>query len=103
MDQLKLFETVVSPAIAVPFLDCPDTVRLPRLLARGKNNYLSRQDDDAKTIQERFATFTDMNMAVIEYLRNDNRLVTIDAQQPAEAVFLEVDDALGRLRSLRKR
>lgn len=90
MDQLKLFETAVSPAVSALFLNCPETVRLPRLIDRGKQNNGNRQDDDTKTIQKRF----------VQYLRNDK---TIDAQKPPEAVFLEVERALGKLIPLRKR
>jgi UMP-CMP kinase len=103
MDQLELFETALSPAVSAIFLDCPDSVRLPRLLDRDKHGNASRQDDDVKTIQKRFATFMNTTMVVIQYLRNDKRLITINAQQPPGAVLSEVERALGRLITLRQR
>ena len=86
MDQLLLFEQEVCPAVLALFLNCSEAVRLERLLERGKSGGSVRQDDNASTIKKRFSTFSNTCMTVVEYLRQDGRLVEVEAEKKIEDV-----------------
>lgn len=103
MDQLELFERAVCRASSALFLDCPNVVRLPRLLDRGKGKNVGHSDDNAETIQKRFNTFTNTSMAVAQSLEHDNRFVRTDAQQRPEEVSTRMENAVKILVTLKLR
>ena len=94
MDQMKLFESVVGSARLALFLDCPEEVRLSRLLTRAVKNSQERQDDNMETIQKRFDTFANTAMEVVQHLEREGRLHRVDANLQAEDVFVSVEAQL---------
>lgn len=85
MDQCEGFEKSVCPAKFALYFRCGQETMLKRLIHRGKTS--GRSDDNIESIKKRFVTYTKASMPVVEYLKSQNRLITIDAEQDPDAVF----------------
>ena len=71
------------------FLRISEAEALRRLKARG------RDDDDEKTIANRFAYFSESVMPMLEYYRGSARLIEINGEQSIGAVQKDIRAALG--------
>ena len=80
---------------AVVCLSAPEAVLTRRLLARAGQE--GRADDTADVIQHRFQVFTETTGPLIAYYQERGILVTVDADQPPEAVTAEIQDRLSGL------
>ena len=85
-------------ADAVLFLDVPDEVAIERLVDRSAT---SGRVDDASTevIRHRLEVFHDQTYPLLDFYRQNDRLVTIDASAPPDEVFASIvktlEDRLG--------
>ena len=85
-------------ADAVLFLDVPDEVAVERLVDRSATS--GRVDDASTTvIRHRLEVFHDQTYPLLDFYRQNDRLVTIDASAPPEDVFASIvktlDERLG--------
>ena len=69
---------------ATIYLHVPEPVLVQRLLAR------ARPDDSPDVIRHRLEVFTDTTSPLIEYYRNRDILVEVDADQPPESITDEI-------------
>jgi UMP-CMP kinase len=92
MDQAHKFEEAVCPAKLVLFFDCPEAVMETRLLERGKTS--GRADDNAESIRKRFRTFVETSMPVIDYYRQEGKVIQVDATSPPDTVFANTNKLL---------
>ncbi len=95
IEQAKLFGTMVSPPTAVLFLDCAEEVQRERLMKRGQTS--GRTDDNDTTIPKRFKTFMETTMPVIEYYREQDKAIQIDASKKVEEVSSEVQSQMAEI------
>lgn len=58
---------------------------LQRLLNRGKTS--GRIDDNAEVIKKRFETYNKETKEVIDYFRNQNRAIVVNAEGSVEETF----------------
>lgn len=86
--QAGQFEKDVCDFDFVLFLDCPEEVMEQRLLERGKTS--GRSDDNIESIRKRFRTFIETSMPVIEYYDAKGKVRRVDATQPIDSVFNQV-------------
>lgn len=96
MDQCLEFESKVCPCKAALFFDCTEETMLERLLERGKTS--GRADDNVESIKKRFRTYIETSMPVISYLRDQDKVITIDANKSKEAVTADVHKAIDSLK-----
>jgi len=54
----------------------------------------SREDDNMEAINNRLDYFEEEVVKVIDYYKNDNRLITINGDQPIEKVFQDILEAV---------
>ncbi len=80
---------------AVVYLSVPEAVLTRRLLARASQE--GRADDTADVIQHRLQVFTEMTGPLIAYYQDRGILVTVDADQPPDAVTAEIKERLSGL------
>jgi UMP-CMP kinase len=92
MDQALIFEQTVCSSKFTLFFDCPEEVLRERLLNRGKTS--GRSDDNAESIMKRFKTFVETSMPVVEYYRQEGKVVEIKATPPADEVYEDVEKKL---------
>lgn len=92
MDQAITFEQIIVPSKFVLFFDCPEDVMLRRLIERGKTS--GRVDDNIESIKKRFKTFEETSMPVIKMFEEKNKVVKINCDQPVEAVYRDVQNAI---------
>lgn len=71
------------------YLHISDTEALKRLLNRG------RTDDDSATVQHRIEVFHTQTDPVVDYFKQQGKLIQIDGEQSVEAVAADVQKALG--------
>jgi len=88
MDQAIAFDEHICLSAFVLFLSCTEEVMLERLLRRAKTS--GRADDNEETIKKRFKTFEDTGMPVINYYRQQNKVVEVDATKSIDEVYVEV-------------
>jgi adenylate kinase len=65
--------------------DVPDEVLVTRLLGRG------RKDDTEDVIRNRLAVYREQTAPLIDFYRQRNKLVSVDGNQPIEAVTATLD------------
>ena len=71
------------------YFDLPRNLAVERIKIRA--HLQGREDDlNMETVNKRLDIFEQETMPVIEHLRSRGKLVTIDANQPIEAVFAQV-------------
>ncbi|GAA5880194.1 hypothetical protein JCM3774_006082 [Rhodotorula dairenensis] len=92
MDQAVRFDEAVCPSKLVLFLVCPEHILLERLLERGKTS--GRDDDNVESITKRFRTFVETSMPVVDYYRQQGKVVDIDSSKSVDAVFADIEDGL---------
>jgi adenylate kinase len=80
---------------AAIYLQAPESVLLERLLARARQE--GRSDDTADVIKHRFQVFADTTGALIPYYTERGILVTVNADQPPDAVTAEIKARLSEL------
>jgi adenylate kinase family enzyme len=80
---------------AVVCLSAPEAVLTRRLLARAGQE--GRADDTADVIRHRLQVFTETTGPLIAYYQDRGILVTVDADQPPDAVTAEIQDRLSGL------
>ncbi|KAA8909183.1 UMP-CMP kinase [Sphaerosporella brunnea] len=98
LDQAHKFEEEVCPSAFVLFFDCTEDVMLKRLLKRGESS--GREDDNIESIKKRFRTFKETSYPVVEYFRNQGKVVDVDATASVDAVYAHVKQQLkDRLKS----
>ena len=68
---------------------------MERLLARAAQE--GRSDDTAEVIRHRFQVFAQTTGALVPYYQERGILVTINADQPPDAVTAEIKDRLAGL------
>lgn len=59
---------------------------------------LQRRDDTAESLKTRLKAYHETTAPVLDYYRQAGCVVDIDADQPIEAVFAAIKEALGRLK-----
>jgi adenylate kinase len=92
VDQAAFLETLLD-SINQPFdcvvnLDVPDEVIINRLLQRGQAE--GRADDTEETIRHRLEVYRERTEPLIEFYRHRQKLVSVDGNQPIEAVSDEL-------------
>ncbi len=78
---IKLLEQIEQPADFVVNLDVADDVIVTRLLKRG------RSDDEESVIRHRLDVYRQQTAPLIDFYRNRQQLVSVDGNQPMEAVY----------------
>ncbi|CEQ42251.1 SPOSA6832_04054, partial [Sporobolomyces salmonicolor] len=78
----------VCPSSLVLFLICPENILLERLLERGKTS--GRDDDNAESIKKRFQTFINTSMPVVDYYRQQGKVVDIDSSKSIDDVYADI-------------
>ena|SRR5579871_5400429 len=96
MDQAQIFEESVCPSKFTLFFGCPEEVLRERLLNRGKTS--GRVDDNEASIKKRFKTFIETSMPVVEYYRQQGKVVEISTIPPPESVYEEVKSKFKEMR-----
>jgi adenylate kinase len=80
---------------AAVYLQAPESVLLERLLARARQE--GRSDDTAEVIKHRFQVFAQTAGALVPYYADRGILVTVNGDQPPDAVAAEIRDRLSGL------
>ncbi|WVR08987.1 hypothetical protein IAU60_006047 [Kwoniella sp. DSM 27419] len=101
MDQAIKFDEAVVKSSFVLFFATTEAVMLERLLERGKTS--GRDDDNKESIVKRFRTFVDTSMPVVDYYREQGKVVEIDSSPAVDVVYdkvkIEMDQRLNGLSS----
>ncbi|MEM9806022.1 MAG: adenylate kinase [Cyanobacteria bacterium P01_D01_bin.56] len=84
----KLLVEISQPCECVLNLEVPDDILVARLLARG------RKDDNEEVIRNRLDVYRKQTEPLIEYFRSRKQLVSIDGNQPMDAVASELKRVL---------
>ncbi|POY71018.1 putative UMP/CMP kinase [Rhodotorula taiwanensis] len=92
MDQAIKFDESVCPSKLVLFLVCPEETLLQRLLERGKTS--GRADDNRESITKRFRTFVETSMPVVDYYRQQGKVVDIDSSKTIEEVTADIEKGI---------
>lgn len=74
-------------------LDVPDEVIVSRLIQRGQQEH--RSDDTEATIRHRLDVYRQETEPLIDFYRNRQALVSVNGNQPIEAVTYELIEVLG--------
>ncbi|KAK5280995.1 UMP-CMP kinase-like protein [Cryomyces antarcticus] len=85
MDQALKFEEAVCPSAFTLFFDCPEEVMQQRLLERGKTS--GRADDNEESIKKRFKTFEETSMPVVNYYKEQGKVVWVTATAGPDEVY----------------
>lgn len=80
----NLLEEIQQPCEFVVNLEVPDEVLVARLLSRG------RVDDNESVIRNRLNVYRDQTEPLIDFYRDRQQLVSVDGNQPMEAVTNEL-------------
>ncbi|KAJ9124247.1 UMP-CMP kinase [Naganishia vaughanmartiniae] len=94
MDQAITFDTQVCESTFILFFSCTEEVMLERLMERAKTS--GREDDNKESIIKRFRTFTETSMPVVNYYREQNKVVEIDAKDTVDGVYSKVRVAVDK-------
>lgn len=92
MDQALTFEEKVVPSRFTLFFQCPESVMLDRVLKRGKTS--GRTDDNVDSMRERFATFVNQSMPVVEYFNTAGKVTTLQCDKSIDEVYATVQETL---------
>ncbi|XP_046567460.1 LOW QUALITY PROTEIN: adenylate kinase isoenzyme 5-like [Haliotis rubra] len=88
MEQGKRFENEIVQCASVLYFDASDETMTSRLLERGKSS--GRVDDNVETIKKRLNTFHNQTQPVIDYYKDQGKLVQVKAESGPDDVFVEV-------------
>jgi adenylate kinase len=77
---------------AAVYLQAPEPVLMERLLARAREE--GRSDDTAEVIRHRFQVFRETTGPLVPYYAERGILVTVNADQPPDAVTAEIKERL---------
>ena len=91
LSNLEAFEAEMGSCAFMLFLEVSEEEMEARLLKRGETS--GRTDDNRETIVERFRTFIHDSMPVIDRLKAQGCLRTVDAGESEEVVFARVCEA----------
>jgi adenylate kinase len=80
---------------AAIYLQAPEAVLVERLLNRASQD--GRTDDKADVIRHRLQVYAETTGALVPYYEQRGILVTVDADQPPDAVTAEIKDRLTAL------
>jgi adenylate kinase len=80
---------------AALYLQAPESVLMERLLERARAE--GRSDDTAEVIKHRFQVFNQTTGELVPYYADRGILVTVNADQPPDAVTAEIRDRLSDL------
>ncbi|HEX4094888.1 MAG TPA: adenylate kinase [Trebonia sp.] len=80
---------------AALYLKAPEEVLMERLLARARQE--GRSDDTADVIRHRFQVFAETTGALVPYYAERGILITVNGDQPPDAVTAEIKDRLADL------
>ncbi|MEM9908660.1 MAG: adenylate kinase [Cyanobacteria bacterium P01_D01_bin.44] len=80
----ELLDKIQQPCDFVLNLDVPDEVLVARLLSRG------RADDNEAVIRNRLVVYREQTQPLIDFYRNRQQLVSVDGNQPMEAVTTDL-------------
>jgi adenylate kinase len=80
---------------AAIYLDAPDAVLTERLLARASKD--GRTDDTADVIRHRLQVYAETTGALVPYYTERGILVTVNADQPPDAVTADIEARLAAL------
>ena len=69
-------------------LDCAEEICMKRIIKRSKNS--NRIDDHEECIKKRFETYYTETLPVIQYYDNINLVHKVNANLPAEEVFINI-------------
>lgn len=83
LTQAKAFEKDIDKAI---FVDVSDQEALKRISSRVSD----RQDETEEAIKKRIELFHEMTEPVIEFYRQDGKLIQVDGEQTVEEVFQSI-------------
>jgi len=89
LEQGIRFEKEICPAKFVLCFNVSDDTMTSRLLGRALTS--GRADDNEETIKKRLKTFHDVTKPVIEHYTKLGKVQMVEAEQPADMVFAEVD------------
>ncbi|KAF8542071.1 adenylate kinase-domain-containing protein [Trichophaea hybrida] len=92
LDQAHKFEDEVCPSAFTLFFDCPEEVMLQRLLKRGETS--GRIDDNIDSIKKRFRTFKETSYPVVEYFKEQGKVVNVNATDTPDGVYAQVKKEL---------
>jgi adenylate kinase len=81
---------------AAVYLQAPEAVLIQRLLNRASQD--GRADDKADVIRHRLQVYAQTTGALVPYYAQRGILVTVNADQPPDAVTAEIKDRLSALR-----
>jgi adenylate kinase len=79
---------------AILFFDLADDIAAKRALGRAAAE--GRTDDTPEVIARRLALYHEQTEPVVDHYRTAGNLVTLHAERPIEAVFAEIEAALGK-------
>ncbi|KAF8535407.1 hypothetical protein BDD12DRAFT_938215 [Trichophaea hybrida] len=95
MDQVVEFEKICKSRFTL-FFDAPKDVMQKRVLGRlGKEG---RFDDDRSIFNLRVDGFLRDTMPVIEYLRQESQVFTIDCEGPLQDAYIVIKDLIAEVR-----
>jgi adenylate kinase len=83
-----LLETLQQGYECVVNLDVPDEVIVARLLERG------RDDDSEAVIRNRLTVYREQTTPLIDFYRDRQQLISVDGNQPIEAVSTALQDII---------
>ncbi len=83
-----LLETLQQGYECVVNLDVPDEVIVARLLERG------RDDDNETVIRNRLTVYREQTTPLIDFYRDRQQLISVDGNQPIEAVSTALQDII---------
>ena len=89
IDQAKTFENGIAKAI---YLEVPDKEALWRLAGRSEEG--ERGDDTLKAILKRIELYHRFTDPVIDYYRQDHKLITVNGEQSIEKIQQEILEKL---------
>jgi len=88
------WEREMGPKVNFAFLlffDCDEKVMESRLLERSQTS--GRPDDNIETIKKRFKTYVDQTLPVIDYYKQQQKVVKLEANHPIDEVWKTVEKA----------
>lgn len=92
--QLELLLTKRGIVIdKVIFLELSDDISLERLLKRAKTE--GRSDDNEATINERLQVYHQQTEPLIQYYKNQNKLLSIDGRPDIDTIFQDILKHIG--------
>ena len=96
MDQVPILEQIIkennNPDVKAILIDVPKEKLLERITQRGKEG---RADDSPEVIETRFKQYGEKSAPINDYFAQKGLLITINGDQPVEAVHQEILNKLG--------